>query len=492
MASSSLSSYWLSRNRKDLAEQAIVTKREQEIQRLKHWNAISDDFRKADLQSSVYSALINTLPSNFPPKVNIESAKKEQGREAKRKALEIRRSNLSMLLKEEEQNFKMEMEEKNIQLKKSDRWNIDKMKEEIEKLQKLREEEREKCIQYQLYPHRRTNDHIFQKMHSDRFNKHTVLSLQKQLEEKRKNLNKEREQDENFMDELEKHKQEKEKEARDLERFKEEIIDRLNDELDILLQELNRLEKEAQMLKDEELALLKKQQHINELKEKRCQIEIVRKKKELSVLKPPKNRLRQKAIDVTNELKLDQQLLDFLYKERMQDKQIEETQKDESLSDIKWIKNILDEQIALEKECQRELQILYDEEAEIMLKRREGEWNNEREARESLMNNVLEELKCKIQEKIKENLKKRKEKLQRKDQLLKELENLKRKLEEEKEEHFGIKRQFQLDLESRIKNRLSKYEEEKRQIEEELDRIKLLEGEEENIPGGMTDDGCRS
>ncbi|XP_023230785.1 trichoplein keratin filament-binding protein-like [Centruroides sculpturatus] len=201
-----------------------------------------------------------------------------------------------------------------------------------------------------------------------------------------------------------------------------------------------------------------------------------RKKKEISIamMKKSKNRLRQKALDIENELKFHQQMLDFLFKQELQ---IEEAENEELFSNIKKLKNILEEQKRVEKEHQRELHLLYDEEAERIWKSREDEWNKDREARESIMNKILKELMCKIQEAIKKNITRQKEKLQKTDLLMKELINVRNKVKEEKQ-IVNIS-QFQKELETQIENRLSKYEEEKRQIEEEVARIKLLEVQEQ-------------
>ncbi|XP_067137449.1 trichoplein keratin filament-binding protein-like [Centruroides vittatus] len=430
MASSSLSSYWLSRNRKDLAEQAIVAKREQEVQRLKHWNEVSEHYRKADLRSSVHSALISTIPPTSIPKANVESAKQELESESKKKALEIRRADLLKLLKDEEQKFKMEMEEKIFTSRKTDHWNIEEMKKELEKLQNLRKEEIEK------------------------------------------NINKTRDKEISFMNELKICKQQESTEA-DLEELRQ--CNKYVEELEIYLEELNKHEKEIQLLKDEELTFIKKEQQINELREKYYQMKDFRKKKEISIamMKKSKNRLRQKALDIENELKFHQQMLDFLFKQKLQ---IEEAENEELFSNIKKLNNILEEQKRVEKEHQRELHLLYDEEAERIWKSREDEWNKDREARESIMNKILKELMRKIQEAIKKNITRRKEKLQKTDLLMKELMYLRNKVKEEKQ-IVNIS-QFQKHLETQIENRLSKYEEEKRQIEEEVARIKLLEVQE--------------
>ncbi|CAL1290333.1 unnamed protein product [Larinioides sclopetarius] len=134
-----LSSYWVSQNRKDLAERAIVSKREKDAARALKCMEVDSYHRELALKSSKYRSL-EDVQGLKTSKANDESRIKESQKHAEKERLEYRRQKLAHMLDVENDQYMKELKAMQDNERERDPWNIVKLKEQIEELQRRRKE----------------------------------------------------------------------------------------------------------------------------------------------------------------------------------------------------------------------------------------------------------------------------------------------------------------------------------------------------------------
>jgi len=83
---------------------------------------------------------------------------------------------------------------------------------------------------------------------------------------------------------------------------------------------------------------------------------------------------------------------------------------------------VLNEQMRLEKQREAQLDSMFQDEAAKEWERRNAEWEKERQARENLMRQVLEERKIQMEDKLSLLNQKKIESLERREELIKDME----------------------------------------------------------------------
>ncbi|GFT85693.1 uncharacterized protein NPIL_41881 [Nephila pilipes] len=134
-----LPSYWISQNRKDLAERAIVSKREKDAARALKCIEVDSYHRNLALKTSKYRNL-EDVQGLKASRANDESSVKENLKIAERERLEYRRQKLSHILAVESDQYVKELKAMQENERDKDPWNIMKLKEQIEDLQRKRKE----------------------------------------------------------------------------------------------------------------------------------------------------------------------------------------------------------------------------------------------------------------------------------------------------------------------------------------------------------------
>lgn len=71
-----------------------------------------------------------------------------------------------------------------------------------------------------------------------------------------------------------------------------------------------------------------------------------------------------------------------------------------SPADVQWMRDVLAEQMDLERDREAELEAMYQEEAARVWQKREAEWERERIAREKLMEEVFKVREDQLDEKV--------------------------------------------------------------------------------------------
>ncbi|NXX95229.1 TCHP protein, partial [Centropus bengalensis] len=232
-----------------------------------------------------------------------------------------------------------------------------------------------------------------------------------------------------------------------LERMREEEEKRRLEEkkhAEMLLHQIKELklqEAEATKLRKEQDNLLKQQWELENLEEERKRMEEHRKKKELGrFLKHQCNaQLKRRAQEIQEELEMDRGILSRLLEREEEEQQRQSARRERAVADAAWMKQVLEEQLQLEKEREEELQTLFREEARKVWEKREEEWEREKRARDRLMNEVLAGRERQIREKMELNRRAQEDSIKHREQLIKELEEAKELTRREKEQEEELK-----------------------------------------------------
>ncbi|NXT25503.1 TCHP protein, partial [Syrrhaptes paradoxus] len=287
---------------------------------------------------------------------------------------------------------------------------------------------------------------------SDLHRRHVTEAWGEQLTQKTKQAAAELEEKKRYENEYEIARREA------LERMKQEEEKRRLEEkkqAEMLLQQIEELklqETEATKLKKEQENLLKQQWELENLEEERKQMEEHRKKKELGrFLRHQCNaQLKRRAQQIQEELETDRQILLALLEKEDEDQRRQSARRERAVADVAWMKQVIEEQLQLEKEREAELQTIFREEARKMWEKREEEWEREKAARDRLMNEVLAGRQRQIQEKMELNRRAQEESIKYREQLIKELEEAKELTRREKEQEEELRTARRQELEAQV------------------------------------------
>lgn len=155
--------------------------------------------------------------------------------------------------------------------------------------------------------------------------------------------------------------------------------------------------------------------------------------------------------------------------------QVELARREQARADAAWMKQVIEEQLQLEKAREAELQQLLREEAKEMWEKREAEWAREQVARDRLMSEVLTGRQQQILEKIEQNRRAQEETLKHREKLIRSLEEGKQLAQRAKEESEELKLARKQELEAQVAERQGQEWEAARQEEEEEEEARQAE-----------------
>ncbi|KAF3820750.1 hypothetical protein GH733_005295 [Mirounga leonina] len=451
MALPTLPSYWCSRRLLD-QQMARQRHREQEARLRQQWDQNSRYFRTSDICSSKQAE----WSSKTSYQQSMHAYQREKMKEETRKQLEGRRDRLRQLLLEEQDLLARELE--------ASRLSVDlqegRIRERCGNLKSAREEQRKLVTSSSPIGANRAG-----------------IAEQLLYEHWKKNNPKLREQEATREEENKRYENEHERARREaLERMKaEEERRQLEGKLqaEALLQQMEELklkEKEATKLKKEQENLLKQRWELERLEEERKQMAAFRQKAELGrFLKHQYNvQLNRRTQQIQEELEADKRILQALLEREDENQRMQLAKRAQAVADAAWMKQVIEEQLQLEREREAELQLLLREEAKEMWEKREAEWARERSARDRLMREVLTGRQQQIQEKLEQNRRAQEESLRHREQLIQNLEEARESARREKEESEELKSARKQELEAQVaEHQLQAWEEDQQQEEEE-------------------------
>ncbi|XP_055002959.1 trichoplein keratin filament-binding protein isoform X2 [Sorex araneus] len=439
MALPTLSSSW---GRRPLVQQQLARQREQAARLQQQWERNNHYFQLSDIRSSKQAE----WSSQTSYQRSMHAYQRERVEEEKRKGLEARRERLRRLLLEEQGLLARELRD----LRLSPGLEEQRLRERHGHLRATREEQRKRV---ELDLHR----------------KHVIDSWEAQREEKRQQEaleEKEKEREENAYEAAR-------REAQERLRAEEERRQR-EDELQAQallrqMEELKLKELEAAELKKEQEDLLAQRWELQGLQEERERMAALRQKAELGrfLRQQYSAQLHRRAQQVQEELEADRRVLRALLEEEQEQQRAGAARRQQALADAAWMKQVIEEQLRLEREREAEMQALLREEAKEMWEKREAQWAREQSARDRLMSEVLAGRQQQIQEKLERNRQAQEEALRLREQLIGHLEEAQEAARRERAQSEELKSARKQELEAQVAERQRHARQAERQEEEE-------------------------
>jgi trichoplein keratin filament-binding protein len=329
---------------------------------------------------------------------------------------------------------------------------VDALKQRAETLRSAREDERKKVAQEKLYEHWRVNNPELREIESKKLNNFVVDNWESQISEKHEKLNKEKEQDDEYVRYLEQERERELEKDSELKRLK------LNRELDlkeILKQqmiELRQREAENEILKREENDLMQERDEMNQLDDERKDYEKKFENKEYGrqLLRQHTAKLRKKAKEIQEALEFDLGILRQMSQSQESQRHVESAKRAKAKADAEYMIKVLQDQLRLEKEREVELDSMFQDEAAKMWDKRNAEWERERVARERLMSEVLDERKKQIEEKYAIVQQKKIESLERREELIKDMEQTQKMAQRERDKMDRLRSERKQDIEYQV------------------------------------------
>ncbi|XP_036028063.1 trichoplein keratin filament-binding protein [Onychomys torridus] len=468
MALPTLPSYWCSGRPLD-QQVARQRQREQEAQLRLQWEENSRYFRISDIHSSKQAE----WSSETSYRRSMHAYQREKLKEEKRMSLEVRRERLRQLVLEEQDLLAAELEGLRLNMSLRER----RIREQHRDLKSAREEQRKLIAEQLLYEHWKKNSPKLREIELDLHKKHVIDSWATQKEEKKQQEATEQQEKQRFENEYEAARREA------MERLRAEAEKRQQEDkllaqaLCRQMEELKQKEMEATKLKKEQENLLQQHWELEKLEEERRQMAALRRKAELGrFLRHQYNaQLHRRTQQIQEELEADGRILQALLEKEGELQRVELARREQALADAAWMKQVIEEQLQLEKAREAELQLLLREEAKEMWERREAEWAREQSARDRLMNEVLMGRQQQIQEKIEQNRRAQEETLKHREKLIQSLEEAKQSAQRAKEEKEELKSARKQELEAQVAERQLQAWEAAQQAEAEEEEVQQAE-----------------
>lgn len=438
-----------------LLEEQITKKREKEYIHQQTWNGLTRYYKTFENKNNKYEEW--TSPRYYQSHLQmVEQTKRER---EKKDELEKRREKLRKLYEEEDLSYQIEMT-----VKTRDRWRSPRLNEipmELLKdvniaLRQQEEERQRKEAEIALYHQWRRNNPTLRDYERCMRSKELKLSWLDQQIEKR--LKKERE-----VEELKKSLEERDKNLAQLkeeeERFNRELNEkqlRLKQDLNAQIEEMVQREVESERLKEEEEERMRNRIKLEELEEAKQLEEERLKKRELALfnIKHHKLKLKQKALEVEENLKQEQELIEKLRVTQLAETIEDQRKKQEWRDTLDEFLKLLQQQRDLEKKRQKYLDFIFESEAKLMFEKQNEIWINEKMAREKLFDDVLKTIREQIDLKVEENRRRQMTILQEREEILKRIEEYNEELRKAQEELLKNKEKRKLDLDEQVKEKV--------------------------------------
>ncbi|XP_020015350.2 trichoplein keratin filament-binding protein isoform X2 [Castor canadensis] len=468
MALPTLPSYWCTQRL--LNQQAVLQRQREQEARLRHqWEQNSRYFRMSNICSSKQAE----WSSKTSHQRSMHAYQREKMKEEKRKSLEARRERLRQLMLEEQDLLARELEELRLSMSLREK----RIREQHWNLKSAREEQRKLIAEQLLYEHWKKNNPKLREIELDLHQKHVVDSWETQKEEKKQQEAIEKQENKRYENAYEAARRET-MERMKAEEERRQLENKLQAEaLCQQMEELKLREMEATKLKKEQENLLRQQWELEKLEEERRQMAAFLRKAELGrFLRHQYNaQLNRRTQQIQEELEIDRRILQALLEKEDEAQCVHLARREQALADVAWMKEVIEEQLQLERAREAETQMLLREEAKEMWEKREAEWARERSARDRLMSEVLTGRQQQIQEKIEQNRRAQEESLQHREQLLQRLEEARELARCAKEEREELKLARKQELEAQVAERQLQVWEADERAEEEDEEARQAE-----------------
>ncbi|XP_062506158.1 trichoplein keratin filament-binding protein-like [Corticium candelabrum] len=473
MALPTLQPYYMTKRTN--AESLIVRRRTHQDEVREKWGKHCHYFEREGVRSTKQKAWASQ--QSYDESMSAYSLQKR--REEKEMRLRERRERLAKLLDNERSQYEMEL--KGLARRPQER--LPEMREKVEQLKTKRENERRETAEEKLRQHWRANCPEIRQIESRQMMRDIHNTWSQQVTERERDKERAILEKEHYEQELETERQSalaEEREAAEKKRREEKrTFEHLKEQVD----EMRRRDEEAAELKSQQDELMRQQWQLQQAEEERKKMEEKRKRQALGrvLTRQYKAQMQRRSRQIQEQLELDLKILSDLAAQEAEDRQLAETQRERARADASWMKQVVEEQLKLEKAREAELDMLFREEASRQWQKREAEWERERLARERLMREVLDERQGQIVEKMEELRIQQVESIGRREELLHELELANQLTARETQRQAEDRETRKRELEVQITERQRRADESRRQLERGLQEQEEADAEYEQM-----------
>lgn len=418
---------FIPRTQKEYLEQHILKKREAEVKRVAYWNETSEYYNKVSQQNERYKDLMSQELYQSSKDANL----KEKAMEKRQQNLLVRRNKLKTLYAKEKEAFEREVES----LPSKDN-TLNDIQSTREKLQKAKNEKMQKEAELKMLQHWKINNPRYREAERHRSNLMTSKILEQQMAEKKElDSAKKKEEEEIELLMIQEDIKRRDEQSKIEEDNKMKMLT-LRKELENQMENLRTVEKEVTVWKRARAEQEELQKQVEECEGQRRKTETLRASRELNSFQKRQHRLKlkMKAKQIQEDLEVDCQKLEEMEAiTRLQDDVYAEKKK-KSVEEVKWMKSVLEQQQLEERKREKELELMFAEEAAKMWTKQEEVWEREGKARKKLMDEVSTSWKKQHEERLKAAWLVEEEELKRMDEIKAEVKQLNQYiLDQEKE-----------------------------------------------------------
>jgi len=371
---------YLPKSGKDFLEQHILKKREAAIARSAYWGQTSDYYSRVARQSERF----NQLTSEEVCRARQED--KETERERRRQNLLVRRNKLKALYDSENKALQLELDS----LPPGTAKPITDLRAEREKMRREREEVQRKESELKMLQHWKINNPAFRDRERS-LNSYTVKQqLEVQVKEKREREERERKEQEDLDRRMIEAEQRAVEASLRAEEERKQSLAKLHSSLEGQMSELRQRERELEVWRRNRVEQEELQRRVEDCQEETSRLERLRENRELATFHKRQHRLKlkMKTKQVQEDLEADRQRLEEMEKLTQLQDDCHEEKKRKTLSEVQWMKEVIQQQEDEERRREKELELMFAEEADRMWSKQEEVWGREEKARRKLMEEV--------------------------------------------------------------------------------------------------------
>ncbi|XP_037079160.1 trichoplein keratin filament-binding protein-like [Pollicipes pollicipes] len=314
--------------------------------------------------------------------------------------LEARRQKLKTKLQQEDDVYKLELSQlpphcrlracrSEMDEYRQRQQRVEAMRAQLEQVQREQEQKRLEQARQRLQQHWRVNNAVLRQVESERLTEGAKLMWEQQIREKLERERLQKEKDEEEEAERRRRLEEDKRRLKEEEAARERSLHDAQEFLKKQMDEIRQREKAEAELRDQERELLDRQRQIEAAIERRQEVERRRQCRQLSLFQAQQcnAKLRQRSAQVEDALRDERDFLDSLMASGDRDrlKLAEAAERAEAHQ----LRQVLQQQLDLEQARRRQMEVLFNEEAEQVWRRREAEWAREEAARRRLVADVV-------------------------------------------------------------------------------------------------------
>ncbi|KDR07309.1 trichoplein keratin filament-binding protein-like [Zootermopsis nevadensis] len=474
--SSQRSAVTFSCSRRNRQEEALVRRRNAEADHQQLWDGITQYFHTWDIQSNKHNDWAS--PRYYSQSMEMYNKAMEAQKKAQR--LEERQQKLAALLYSETRQYEIELARQRGNPSIHHRMPLEELKSVNYELKRREEENQRREAELKLYHQWRMKQPSITELERKQHGHFVREAWVKQTQEKQV----EREKAEK--EQLEAMKEREAMQLAEEERQKKSRALSLQSQLKQQIAELRDREKKAEELQREESEVMQRRAKLEDLLMERRSSEERRKKAELGsfLQRQYQLKLRRRAKEVQEKLTEDLHLLEKLMSMEMEENRRASEQQEAARREMLCARQALAEQARVEREREKHMEFLFNEEAQRMWTQQEDKWNRECEARERLLTEVLVTVQHQLEERLEANLAEQRDLVRSREELVAHIEQVNAELKEQRAALNKMKEERRKEIDIQVSDkqqrqmaeaRIAELEAEKQKVQEKLEEQKLLQ-----------------